>query len=618
MEKENQVLKEMIKDLIDIEEYSKAIASLKLHYDNNFFDHLSKEETLKKFILQFCDYIYIHNFKDIFELEDSKSIVPIILNMYKSDFEELPFTEHKIKSAELFSNYYEKYLVSDDHEEYSNTSKSTSLIKILGSRVNVSSFLNGVSNSVAEYLIDLAFKGMEEIVSDSFNLAIDYLTNEKASSEEIILSLFSTYSLIERVLIAPVTKLIYGQMYFIEIAYESFQFDKPIGTKDNIEKVISWLSSIEGIFALVDIESIFFEGHTDDYEEIKQTEYLYVLDSLHIQKSDPVLIDRCSTEWQIYIVKRYYREMMCVIIEAREHLKYINSRGIDYNKCYLSIFIDIYKLLSEGNVQIEEKLDLEANIIKEMAKKWKFEKAYNKDSYEINAYKGLDRSVVIPNRIGNKKVTELGWYSFRSHFQLVSIEMPEGISEIGGYAFENCINLEKVIIPNSLNIILPGAFAGCTKLLNFKNSIKTDNILKSSYSIIDGVIYNSEGDKTIRYPVGRIGEFIVPEKVKYIGEYSFQNCDGLTSILLPKDIVTIDNYAFFSCRKLRVVSIPESVKSIGDGAFIECTSLTTIYLPESIINIGEDAFNSSIIIKAKSGTYAIKYAKENGLRYLEM
>ena len=58
-----------------------------------------------------------------------------------------------------------------------------------------------------------------------------------------------------------------------------------------------------------------------------------------------------------------------------------------------------------------------------------------------------------------------------------------------------------------------------------------------------------------------------------IGTRAFQNCAGLTDVIIPSNIITIGNLAFLSCVNLTSVTIPNSVITIESGAFFSCSRL---------------------------------------------
>ena len=99
-----------------------------------------------------------------------------------------------------------------------------------------------------------------------------------------------------------------------------------------------------------------------------------------------------------------------------------------------------------------------------------------------------------------------------------------------------------------------------------------------------------------RYKGPDSGEVVVPKtiegyEVKWIGGRAFQNCTGITSVVIPAGVISIGGYAFSYCTSLAEITIPDSVTSIGEWAFSGCTSLTEIVIPDSVTSIGRFAFS---------------------------
>ncbi|MBR5697540.1 MAG: leucine-rich repeat domain-containing protein [Prevotella sp.] len=90
----------------------------------------------------------------------------------------------------------------------------------------------------------------------------------------------------------------------------------------------------------------------------------------------------------------------------------------------------------------------------------------------------------------------------------------------------------------------------------------------------------------------------IPNSVKDIGVYAFEDCSSLTSVDLPKGLTSINNSTFRLCSALTSIGIPEGVTKIGEDAFCACSSLTSITIPKSVTEIEDDAFTGCFSLKA--------------------
>lgn len=50
-----------------------------------------------------------------------------------------------------------------------------------------------------------------------------------------------------------------------------------------------------------------------------------------------------------------------------------------------------------------------------------------------------------------------------------------------------------------------------------------------------------------------VKEFTIPKNVKYLDEFAFYACLGLTTLTIPKSIIGIGSYAFGKCKNLKTI-----------------------------------------------------------------
>jgi hypothetical protein len=129
------------------------------------------------------------------------------------------------------------------------------------------------------------------------------------------------------------------------------------------------------------------------------------------------------------------------------------------------------------------------------------------------------------------------------------------------------------------------AFYGC-------NNLTEINVhpLNPSYSSVDGVLFNKSGNTLLEYPMGRSGDYTLPNTVTAIASEAFYSCAKLTTVMIPNGVASIGSYAFQYCSSLANVIMGNSITNIGYGAFSGCTSLTSVTVPNSVTTIGTYAF----------------------------
>ena len=73
---------------------------------------------------------------------------------------------------------------------------------------------------------------------------------------------------------------------------------------------------------------------------------------------------------------------------------------------------------------------------------------------------------------------------------------------------------------------------------------------------------------------------MIPDSVTTIGNFVFDNCTSLTSIVITDSVTKIGSYVFQNCISLISIAIPNSVTRIDREVFYNCTSLTSITISD--------------------------------------
>ncbi len=188
-------------------------------------------------------------------------------------------------------------------------------------------------------------------------------------------------------------------------------------------------------------------------------------------------------------------------------------------------------------------------------------------------------------------ITEIGDWAF-AEMGISEVEMSDTVTKIGEDAFAQNDYLKRVVLSKGLTNISRGCFAACTKLtdliipsgvisiddfalastalatITIPSSVESisatafiyDPALRykyntefvvevdsSAYSSQDGVLFNKDKTELVRFPVGRTGEYTIPDTVTTIGANAFASC-GLSILTIPRNVTTIGNsYSFEFC-----------------------------------------------------------------------
>lgn len=175
-------------------------------------------------------------------------------------------------------------------------------------------------------------------------------------------------------------------------------------------------------------------------------------------------------------------------------------------------------------------------------------------------YKDYIRSVVI-----EEGVTSIGAYAFSNCINLTDVEIAFTVITIGQQSFRNSTGLTEVVIPEGVVTIGDAAFWGCTGLVNV-------TIPNSVMFIESGAFSDCINLETLEWD---INEYIIIE------DDAFSGCENLKEPIATKDMLIFFpyNYEFED----GYYAIPENIKYVGAYAFNNCINLKRVYIPETLI-----------------------------------
>ena len=147
---------------------------------------------------------------------------------------------------------------------------------------------------------------------------------------------------------------------------------------------------------------------------------------------------------------------------------------------------------------------------------------------------------------------------------------------------------------------------------------------------VDGVLFDKEKKVLIGYPNGIENEtYTIPDGTLAVNDYAFALNSKLKTVNFNDDLLAIGDYAFFKTN-LDKVDFGDKLEFIGERAFSDCERLYSVELPKNIEEIGDYAFGyhhyvyeDGIVIKkdeffeiqGERGSAAEDYALTYGLKF---
>ena len=198
----------------------------------------------------------------------------------------------------------------------------------------------------------------------------------------------------------------------------------------------------------------------------------------------------------------------------------------------------------------------------------------------------------------NKEGNEL--LRFPEGKKISEYTIPSNIEVINKGAFNRCTFLEKIVIPEKVIYIGSDRVSGSNDVFDGSHLLSEINVtpLNIFFKSIDGILFNKDISKIIRFPEGkRISKYNIPLSVNEINTSAFSGCTYLEYITIPEGVTKIHSCAFMNCTSLKKIVIPSSVTEISTSAFLGCTSLEYITIPEGVTKIYSCAFMNCTSLK---------------------
>ena len=258
-------------------------------------------------------------------------------------------------------------------------------------------------------------------------------------------------------------------------------------------------------------------------------------------------------------------------------------------------------------------------------------------SVAVVKYLGTDKTVSIPEKIDDKKVTELEQEAVAYNDTVEYIIVPESVKSIGNAAFYRCANLKAVVLgsksigfgftlaeasKNLRNIYIPEGFDALALSAILVNDLGEDGAKKvtlTQYDDVEKIVAtfvetsNSSSDSTTEQKSSNdtatvkqtdatsskvVTRNAAPKSLATQSSEDFVIEDGILveykgdggAVEIPSDVTSISGSVFKDNTSITQITLPENLQTIGASAFSGCTALESISLPEGLKTIGGSAF----------------------------
>ena len=166
----------------------------------------------------------------------------------------------------------------------------------------------------------------------------------------------------------------------------------------------------------------------------------------------------------------------------------------------------------------------------------------------------LDQQTGVLTLSGEGPVAYEGYSPWNDlHQEVTSIVVEEGVTSLPESVFSLCY-AQTLDLPSTLTEI-QGEALGFLGLMPKLTEIRVAEG-NTSYTSVDGVLFDKDMDTLLKYPIQKADEsYTVPEGVKTIYDTAFLSQRYLKSVTLPEGLETIGDCAFYGTNSLEKVTI---------------------------------------------------------------
>ena len=205
------------------------------------------------------------------------------------------------------------------------------------------------------------------------------------------------------------------------------------------------------------------------------------------------------------------------------------------------------------------------------------------ENHNHYALVGYDENVtenVYISTYNGMPVFSIDFEAFKDCTTIKNVYLSTQVRSIADNAFWGCTNLESIYLGNVVSFGT-GVFAYCTSLESITSSGEVTALkIINNCVITDTTINYEDGSyETVNIILAGCNNSIIPQDqdIVLIAINAFRGLPGFTYAVLPETIREIGPYAFQDCTGLKELTLNNGIQILGDLCFLNCTSLEKIY-----------------------------------------